>query len=162
MASQWLPSYMIPFFSLSYPTDTPSDPDSFPNAVYYNTGAQDLCLIITCIAVMAALRDALRLGVMEPFARWKLYRDLQSTRLKQAECKTANGNGNSLTHGHAAHANGNAMKIRRKEDRQMHRSVLRFAEQGWSVVYYTLQWSFGLVRLSILLAPFGRVLNLST
>lgn len=26
----------------------------------------------------------------------------------------------------------------------MHRSVLRFAEQGWSVVYYTLQWSFGL------------------
>jgi len=36
-----------------------------------------------------------------------------------------------------------------KEDRKMHRKVLRFAEQGWSVIYYTFSWCFGLVRLLI-------------
>ncbi|EDR12841.1 uncharacterized protein LACBIDRAFT_246558 [Laccaria bicolor S238N-H82] len=103
---QWLSPYVAPFFALQYPTQTPAHPDSFPESGYYNAGKADICLVITCIAVMAVLRDALRLGVFEPFARWKLSRDL---------------------------------------DRKRHQpSVLRFAEQGWSVVYYTIQWSFGL------------------
>ncbi|KAJ7507745.1 TLC domain-containing protein [Mycena galericulata] len=92
--------YVAPFFTLSHRTDTPTNPDSFPDSAYYTTGAKDVCLLLTCMVVMAGLRDALRLGVFEPFARWKLTRDMES--------------------------------------------VLRFAEQGWSAVYYPLQWFFGL------------------
>jgi acyl-CoA-dependent ceramide synthase len=57
----------------------------------------------------------------------------------------ANGNSKPYSNGRAL-ANGNS-KIPHtpKELRHLNRSVLRFAEQGWSVVYYTLQWCYGLV-----------------
>lgn len=150
LPTEWLPPHLIPFFSLSYPTDTPKEPDSFPNSAYYNTGRQDLCLIITCIAVMAILRDALRLGVFEPFARWKLMRDLNRRKREKLQNGRANGKANGHSNGHSiTNGNGNghvASVSTPRELHKMHRSVLRFAEQGWSVVYYTLQWSFGLVR----------------
>jgi very-long-chain ceramide synthase len=142
-------SYLEPFISLSYPTDTPKDPDSFPHAAYYNTGRRDLCFMITCIAVMAILRDTLRLGVFEPFARWKLSRDL-TLRIRQKSLHdVANGNINGHTkkvdngYGHAA--NGKLHPSAR-ELRQVHRRVVRFAEQGWSFVYYTTQCVLGFVR----------------
>jgi len=94
-----------------------------------------VCLIIACIAVMAILRDVLRLNVFEPFAKWKLTRDLESKRSKHL-----NGNGNGKANGNG-HSNG---VISKKEQRLIHRSVVRFAEQGWSAVYYPLQWGFGL------------------
>jgi acyl-CoA-dependent ceramide synthase len=143
-----LPSYLKPFFSLSYPTDTPKDPDSFPHSAYYSTGRRDLCLIITCIAVMAILRDTLRLVVCEPFARWKLSRDLKLRKKQKSLQRVANGKHNGQANG-VANGNGHAVNGNlhpsTQELRQVHRSVLRFAEQGWSVVYYTLQWSYGLV-----------------
>jgi acyl-CoA-dependent ceramide synthase len=146
-----LSSYLAPFFSLQYPTATPAHPDSFPHSPYYNAGKLDICILISCVAVMAILRDALRLGIFEPLARWKLLRDLRLKR-KAASKKAngsanghaiANGNGNGYSNGHG---NG-AVLGTRKELRQVNRSVLRFAEQGWSVVYYSLQWSFGIVRI---------------
>ncbi|KAJ7667969.1 TLC domain-containing protein [Mycena polygramma] len=129
--------WVAPFYSLSYRTDGPAQPDSFPNSVYYKTGTKDVCLIITCMAVMAVLRDVLRLNVFEPFAEWKLTRDLEYKRSNalNGNGKAANGNGNG---------NGHSGVISKKEQRLLHRSVLRFAEQGWSAVYYPLQWSFGL------------------
>ena len=153
-----LSSYVAPFLSLQYPTRTPAHPDSFPHSTYYTTGKLDICLLISFIAVMALLRDAFRLWVFEPLARWKLLRDLELKReraLTKSNCSTngdanhhhtANGNGYGNGNGHA---NGNSIPASpsRKELRQVNRSVLRFAEQGWSVVYYSLQWSFGLVRI---------------
>ncbi|GLB33753.1 putative longevity-assurance protein [Lyophyllum shimeji] len=150
--TEWLPSYLVPFFALSYPTDPPKNPDSFPDSPYYTTGLLDACIIVTCIAVMAVLRDALRLGVFEPFAHWKLSRDLVNRKRRTA---SANGKSNGLSNGHAnglvngtLNGNGGATdgteQPTSKELKRMHRSVLRFAEQGWSVVYYTLQWSYGL------------------
>lgn len=149
LAPEWLPSFVTPFISLSYPTDRPAAPDSFHNSRYYGRGVLDGCLIITCIAVMAVLRDALRLGVFEPFARWYLTRRLR--RQKALQNRRANGNGKAAassspkTNG-SANGHGNGLAITRQEARQLHRSMLRFAEQGWSFVYYTCQWSFGLVR----------------
>ncbi|KAJ6515944.1 TLC domain-containing protein [Mycena sanguinolenta] len=128
--------WVSPFFSLSYPVETPANPDSFPDSVYYTTGFKDVWLIITCMAVMAVLRDILRLGVFEPFARWKLTRDLELNRTKLSANANgkANGNGNGHTNG----------AISTKEKRLIQRSVIRFAEQGWSAVYYPIQWCFGL------------------
>ncbi|KAJ7744493.1 TLC domain-containing protein [Mycena maculata] len=129
----WMSPYVAPFFTLSHRTDTPTNPDSFPDSAYYNTGPKDICLIITCMAVMAVLRDVLRLGVFEPFARWKLTRDMEWRR-----SKTMNGNGKANGH---PRVNGG---ISKKELRHMRRSVLRFAEQGWPAVYYPIQWFYGL------------------
>lgn len=97
---------------------------------------------------MAVLRDATRLGVMEPFARWKLTRDLKhSKELKVNEQALGIANSNGHSNGNALHPNGERT-ITRQESRKMHRKVLRFAEQGWSVIYYTLTWCYGLVRVS--------------
>ncbi len=147
----WLAPYLTPFISLSYPTDTPSHPDSFPDSTYYKTGPNDLWLMISCIAVMAVLRDTLRLCLFEPFARWVLTRSYQAKReqYKLVHNGHANGvaNGNGIPNGNGV-ANGNghvAPLSRRKEQRKIHRSVLRFAEQGWQFVYYTTLWSYGFV-----------------
>ena len=153
-------SDLAPFFSLQYPTATPGQPDSFPHSAYYNAGKLDICILISCVAIMAILRDAFRLGIFEPLARWKLLRDLELKR-KRAPNKAngstnvdanyhiiANGNGNRNGYSNGL-ANGNKSAVlgTQKELRQLNRSVLRFAEQGWSVVYYSLQWSFGIVRI---------------
>jgi len=147
-----LSSYVAPFFTLQYPTATPVHPDSFPHSTYYNAGKLDICIVIGCIATMALLRDASRLGIFEPLARWKLLRDLELTR-KRVSIKSNCIVDGDPSHHHIANGNGDinggdstTVSASRKELRQLNRSVLRFAEQGWSVVYYSLQWSFGLVR----------------
>ncbi|KAG6860997.1 hypothetical protein C0995_005017 [Termitomyces sp. Mi166 len=132
IATQWLPSYLVPFFTLSYPTVTPKNPDSFPDSAYYNTGIQDVCLLITCIAVMAILRDALRLGVFEPLAHWKLTRDLCNRKKLEAAKSKEHTNGHVTING-VPNGNGHASDVPKptsKELRKVHRSVLRFAEQG--------------------------------
>ncbi|KAI0772062.1 longevity assurance proteins LAG1/LAC1 [Trametes elegans] len=143
-APNWLPKPLIPFFTLSYPVAPPAEPDSFPDSNYYSTGALDACLIVTAIAIMAVLRDATRLFIMEPFARWKLGRDLRLEKQKAAARANGNAkaNGHANGNGHAVQANGHA--VSKQEAKKMHRSVIRFAEQGWSVVYYLAQWCFGL------------------
>ncbi|CDO71382.1 hypothetical protein BN946_scf184908.g140 [Trametes cinnabarina] len=157
-APGWLPHFLIPFFTLSYPTARPAHPDSFPDSNYYANGPLDGCLIITAIAVMAILRDVTRIYIMEPFARWKLARDLRLAKQREAVRSNANGNGkangkanvhangngHAIGNGHTTHANGNGFVISRQEAKKMQRSVIRFAEQGWSVIYYTAQWCFGL------------------
>lgn len=146
LVPQWLPSFLTPFVTLSYPTSPPATPDSFKDSAYYNGGLLDGCLIITCIAVMAVLRDAFRLGVFEPFARWYLTRELLMNKAK--ENGHANGDAkkgpksNGSYNGHAHPVDEPV--ITKREARRLRHGVIRFAEQGWSVVYYTLQWLHGL------------------
>ncbi|EIW82364.1 longevity-assurance protein [Coniophora puteana RWD-64-598 SS2] len=154
---EWLPSFLVPFVSLSHPTDAPTITDSFHDNAYYNTGILDGCLIISCIAIMAILRDATRIYILEPFARWVLIRDWRrrAQKNKSVTNGTANGANGSLSkihngnaNGHSKTANGNGVhapsRPSPKETRQINRSVVRFAEQGWSTIYYTLQACFGI------------------
>ncbi|KAF8639452.1 hypothetical protein AX16_010307 [Volvariella volvacea WC 439] len=146
--TQWLHPYLVPFFSLSHPTEPPQKSDSFPDSAYYNVGPLDVCLVITCIAVMAILRDFFRLAIFEPFARWKLTRDLEIAARKKALKASSKTNGKSSGNGvlngnHEANS-VSALVLTPKQQHQLHRSVLRFAEQGWSAIYYPLQWTFGL------------------
>jgi len=79
---------------------------------------------------------------MEPFARWKLTRDLGLSRKTTGYGKSSEPmNGNANSNGYTTYANRSTTQ---KEDRKMHRKVIRFAEQGWSVIYYTLTWCYGL------------------
>ncbi|KAF5322619.1 hypothetical protein D9619_000319 [Psilocybe cf. subviscida] len=159
-----LRDYLVPFYTLQYPVATPAHPDSFSDSAYYTVGPLDACIVIATIAVMAVLRDVLRLYAFEPFARWKLHRDLAArlnTRMKGVANGKANGNGYAANgngaapngNGHAAngngHSNGHANGVAKasqptaKDLKQLNRKVMRFAEQGWSVVYYIAQFAFG-------------------
>jgi acyl-CoA-dependent ceramide synthase len=167
-SSDSLRAALSPFVSLQYITTPPEYIDSFPDSAYYNAGKLDVCIVITLVAIMAVLRDAFRLAIFEPFAKWKLTRDLQRRKklnkpLQNGNGALSNGNGHisngngHLSNGHAngngkGHINGHALAngsskspYTPKELAHLNRSVLRFAEQGWSVVYYSLQWSYGLV-----------------
>lgn len=156
-----LPPFLLPFVSLSYPVDPPSNPDSFPDSSYYDIGYLDVCLIITIIAIMAILRDASRLLLLEPFANWKLTRDWRRRQALKSGSVTPDSKASSVVaissneklHGPVT-AVGNAGKPRTdcpaEHTRDAHRirhAVIRFAEQGWQAIYYLFQWSLGVVRL---------------
>lgn len=141
-AREWLPSFVVPFVSLSYPTVTPSEPDSFPNSTYYNDGLLDACFVVTCIAVFALLRDITRLWFAEPFARWHLTRQLRKSKTRK---NSVNGKGGLETPPKGEKTPLLPPNITKAEERILQRNVQRFAEQSWSVVYYTVQWGFGLV-----------------
>ena len=168
-----LPSFLVPFVSLSYRVDPPSNPDSFPNSSYYDIGYLDVCLIVTVIATMAVLRDAARILLFEPFADWKLTRDWrrrQALKLGSAtpDSKAGNVKTNGKINGPIT-TTGSAEKLvadrpakYSREARRIRHAVLRFAEQGWLVVYYSWQWSLGVVRVSYHLILEMRLLILAT
>lgn len=148
-----MPSLLAPFFTLSYPVATPNDPDCFPDATFYDIGYADICFVVSLIALLAVLRDGTRLLVLEPFAKWKLTRDW--ARRTENPKPYANGKSN----GHATSTNGSEKSLEQNgvgerlqlrmdspEGRHIHRSTVRFAEQGWLTVYYCFSWSMGLVR----------------
>jgi acyl-CoA-dependent ceramide synthase len=156
-----LPSFLVPFVSLSYPVDPPQSRGLFPASSYYGIGYLDVCLIVSIIAIMAILRDAARLLLLEPFANWKLTRDWRRRQAFKSgsatpESKTGNvvginndgktsvpvttiGSAEKLMADRPAEHSPNARRIRH--------SVARFAEQGWLAIYYLFQWSLGIVRI---------------
>lgn len=150
-APEWLPRYLVPFFTLSYPVPRPEHPDAFPNSDFYIPGLLDGCFIVTCIAIMAILRDFFRVFVMEPFAHWYLTREHLRLRGRSPEPKLVNGNGHDGAalngNGHGVNEKSALLLSKRKSDRAIRRSVLRFAEQSWSLIYYTVQWGYGIVSL---------------
>jgi acyl-CoA-dependent ceramide synthase len=156
-----VPSFLRPFVSLSYSVDPPLSPDSFPDSSYYDIGYLDVCLIVTLIAIMAVLRDAARVLVLEPFANWKLTRDWRRRQALKSGSATPDSkassvagiNSNRKTHGPATTiGNGeksaaNCPAEHSPEARRIRHAVVRFAEQGWQAVYYLCQWLLGIVRL---------------
>ena len=150
--SKWLPSFLVPFFTLSYPTTPPAHHDSFHDSLYYTTGILDACIIVSCIIVMVVLRDITRIYLMELLAKWKLTRDwerFQREKIKVNGVPKGTVIGSSISNSIASHKNGERERVplnmSKRDARQMHRSILRFGEQGWSFVYYTINFSFGVV-----------------
>lgn len=141
---RWIPSLFAPFFTLSYPTNPPAEPDSFSESKYYRIGLYDIFFMVTCISVMAVLRDGIRIYIMEPFAKWYLTRKYaQKPSENGATAKNPlNGSTQSSKEGKICDSNFNTSK---KHERKITRSVLRFAEQGWSFIYYTMQFTYGFV-----------------
>lgn len=151
----WVPPYVIPFFSLAYPTNPPAKTDSFHHSQHFGTGWLDVCTMVGLIAAMAILRDMARLYVFEPFARWKLSKDLRAKKLAASKNGGSSSPSlkaklvsNGVANGHQANGGARDITFTPAEKRKMHRSVLRFAEQGWALLCYTFQCGFGIVGLS--------------
>ena len=143
--SEWLP-----FFTLSYPTSSPARPDSFHDSRYYVTSILDACLVVSCIAVMAVSRDITRIYLAEPFARWKLTRDWERSQREKTKVNgAAKGSaiGSSVPNGIASHKNGEHAPptMSKRDARKIHRSMLRFGEQSWSFICYTVNFTLGVV-----------------
>lgn len=155
-----LPSFLVPFVTISYPVDRPLNPDSFPDSSYYDIGYLDVCLIVTFIAIMAILRDAARILLLEPFANWKLTRDWRRRQALKSgsatpDSKASNAsstkpggrtNGPVTTIGSAEKLMADRPAEHSPEARRIRHAVIRFAEQGWQVAYYLFQWSLGMVH----------------
>jgi len=158
----WIPQYLSPFFSLSYPTDPPPKTDSFHNSRHFGTGWLDVCTIVGLIATMAVFRDLARIYVFEPFARWKLSKDLRARKLAASKNGSSspprlpktklvsNGATNGAVNGHRVNGDVHGVTFTAAEKRRLHRSVLRFAEQGWALLCYSFQCGFGFVSLVFL------------
>jgi acyl-CoA-dependent ceramide synthase len=141
-----LSTFTRAFFELSYPTATPANPDSFPTSRYYEPGLLDACFIVSSIAVFAVIRDIVRLHIATPMANKWLFGSTKGavalTYNKRRGKSLANGNGHTLN----GNGDGHYSVHLSAKNRMRERNVVRFAEQSWSLVYYTLWWSFGVVR----------------
>ena len=149
---QWLPPFLVPFFTLSYPTTPPAHPDSFHDSLYYTTGILDACIVVPCVVVMAVLRDITHICLTEPFAKWKLTRDwerFQCEKIKVNGVPRGTVIGSSISNSIAGHKNGERehvpLKMSKRDARWIHRTILRFSEQGWSFICYTMNFTFGVV-----------------
>jgi very-long-chain ceramide synthase len=157
-----LPSPLVPFVTLSYPVEPSVKPDSIPNSSYYEIGYRDICLIISLISMMAILRDAARVLLLEPFANWTLTRDWRRRQASKSGSSTPDlkasvnnfsinangkGNGSPTTIGSTEKLVADRPAENSPEARRIRHAVIRFAEQGWQAIYYLVQWSLGLVRV---------------
>ena len=148
--SKWLPSFLAPFFTLSYPITPPAHPDSFHDSLYYATGILDACVIISCVASMAVLRDVTRICLTEPFAKWKLTRDWERSQREKIKVNgAAKGSviGSSVPNSVSGRNNGERapLTMSTRDVRRIHRSMSRFGEQSWSFISYTVNFTFGVV-----------------
>ncbi|QRV75985.1 sphingosine N-acyltransferase lag1 [Ceratobasidium sp. AG-Ba] len=165
-----LPSALEPFLGLSYPVPTPHDTDSYYDAVYYNKGPKDLLFVASWVVTLALLRELLMRSVFMPIARWR-FASLAAAK-RNARPTSPNGapkraklTGPSASEKIATAPQDGAIKPVRqrrgspkasnkpikswtetKKDRDaklLERNIVRFAEQGWSLAYYTVFWALG-------------------
>lgn len=149
-----------PFFTLSYPVATPSNPDAFPDSQFYGIGPLDGLFILGWSIVLALLREG-TMKIFRPIARRRLLAlASRSAAGKEGAGRPANGlhekvNGNGNGNGQPralGSSNGNGPSKERAQRRcaqqaaARERKAIRFAEQGWCLVYYCVFWVFGMVR----------------
>lgn len=99
-----------------------------PRAALYAKGRADALYVVTWILLFTALRALAIKHILIPFG---------------SRCVAAlpPDGWDSQTHGGA----GQAAKARSKAARSRDKTVLRFAEQGWALLYYVVYWSLGMV-----------------
>ncbi|KDQ21622.1 hypothetical protein BOTBODRAFT_98865 [Botryobasidium botryosum FD-172 SS1] len=172
-----------PFFVLSYPVAPPLRPDSFPNSQYYEVGLLDGLFILGWSVLWVLMREGV-MRLFKPIARRRLLALSLSQRAARAGASDATTNGHAATksktdgmgNGHStAVQNGSthewsrerkssmdvspsASRTRRETMRAQAREkkVTRFAEQGWSVFYYSIFWTYGMyIHISLPTYPFN-------
>lgn len=106
---------------LSYPVATPAG-----GKQRYIKGPDDLLFVLGAFLVLVVLREAAMRLVFAPCARrWVVDAQLAPS---------------------AAATDGKPARVpTAKQVRRQQKAATRFAEQGWSALYYTIFWSFGVV-----------------
>ncbi|KAG8862235.1 sphingosine N-acyltransferase lag1 [Tulasnella sp. 330] len=147
----------------------------FPDYRHYGKGRLDILFVIGWAVLFFLAREVVMQGCLAPFMRrWLAHQDARTRKSKVVE-PSLNGYSTGpegYTNGHATgseheeklkasrqnlhsrhNTNGtisppptppNSRRLRR-EAKIREKKVIRFAEQGWTVVYYTVSWAFGLL-----------------
>ncbi|KAL7409399.1 TLC domain-containing protein [Mrakia frigida] len=116
-------SLLYPFLHLSYPTTTSS------STTTYLKGPRDLAFIFSSFLAFTLLREILMRFVFAPIARRYVPNAGGGS---EVELKKEKGGG------------GGKRKVGETELRVRSKASTRFAEQGWSLLYYVVYWSFGM------------------
>lgn len=113
-----VPQSLRPFVTLSYPI---TDPLAHPSAqTLYDKGPQDAYFVVFWAIAFTVLREVFMKGLFSPFMRICLR---SPPKIKGQEREYA--------------------KARKKREH----IVTRFAEQGWSWLYCSVYWTFGVVSI---------------
>jgi acyl-CoA-dependent ceramide synthase len=150
-----------PFFFLSHPTTPPVHLDSFPDADYYKNGPNDILFVIGGAIIFAFLREATMKVSSAFMVRWfRLARDKNGHIITPPKLVPPvngghmNGNGDGLRPRKNStdldvkvdtEAERTLRRAQRKELKVLEKNVTRFGEQAWSVLYYTVFFSLGMV-----------------
>lgn len=156
-----------------------SDPSFFPQYPAYDVSWLDLAFVAGWTLLFTVLREVMMRGVFAPFMRRWMRQEHEARLVKRASRANGKkleasplANGHSTTgtiaNGHAANgvvqqvparkgivdnasAKDQPSKSKRMTKRQRleEKKVTRFAEQGWSLLYYIVFWSFGAVSLVV-------------
>ncbi|CAE6407410.1 unnamed protein product [Rhizoctonia solani] len=155
-----IPAYLEPFIAPSYPVPSPPDPDSYYDAIYYNKGPKDLLFVATWVVLLVIFREALMRGFFMPIARWRLDSLAKAKQNRRANKRDPPSVGEKLVKtakapevrqrkvspaSKPAKPIKSWMETKKSRDAKLReRKVVRFAEQGWSLAYYTVFWTFGM------------------
>ncbi|KAG8713562.1 sphingosine N-acyltransferase lag1 [Ceratobasidium sp. 423] len=154
-----IPPVLESFVAPSYPVPTPADADSYFDATYYNKGPKDLLFVATWVVLLALCREALMRGFFMPIARWRftaLARAKQNRRATKRDPpsvgeKLAKTAGPEVRQRKVSPASKPVKPIKSwtetkksRDAKLRERKVVRFAEQGWSLAYYTVFWALGM------------------
>jgi acyl-CoA-dependent ceramide synthase len=159
-----IPSALQPFIGLSYPVPTPKDTDSYFDATYYNKGPKDLLFVATWVVLLAVCREVLMRFFLMPVARWRLE---SLAAAKHGARLARKSNGHAISEKLAAPTKTTPTLVRQRrpspskftkpvktwtetkksrDAKLRERNIVRFGEQGWSLVYYSVFWALGMVR----------------
>lgn len=105
---------------LAYPVPSPDGPPT-----HFLKGPRDLLLVFGAFCVLVVMREIAMRAVFAPLGRRFIVEE--GAPAKQRSTK-------------------GARRLTPKEVRRRQKKAIRLAEQGWSMLYYTVYWSFGLVR----------------
>lgn len=151
-----------------------SNPTFFPQYPAYEPGWLDLAFVAGWTLIFALLREFMMRGVFAPFMRYWIRREHRASQArkasrtrgkKQEASPLTNGHSTtvSVANGHGVNGVGQELRARKgviehasghelqskskgptKRQRLEEKKVTRFAEQGWSFLYYIVYWSFGM------------------
>lgn len=106
--------------------------------------------------VLGILRECLRLGILEPFARQYLYYKEMAEKgiAVKSNAQTSAAHNDALKKPNASVPNKDVVNHRpkgmNKATWKRERSAVRFAEQGWQFAYYIMYWPYGMVSMQSL------------
>ncbi|KAG0202837.1 sphingosine N-acyltransferase lag1 [Mortierella sp. GBA30] len=115
--------------------------------VLYGKGWDDLYMVLVWVMIWTAIREAVMTYFFIPLGRYFGVGETPK-KIKKAPSSVAATGDNNKQAGAAANAVSPEMRLKlKKEDHAREGKLLRFAEQGWLVLYDGCMWTFGMYLL---------------
>lgn len=127
------------------------DPATGETHVMYGKGWNDLYMVFVWVMIWTALREAAMTYVLIPLGRSFRVGEVKTTKTGMAKAtgsgaKTVQGDEDEKADDEKNTGAAHAIRLK-KEEHAREGKLLRFAEQGWLVIYDGCMWTFGMYLL---------------